>query len=140
MNINELFPPEKWFPSRQLHCTRNNYNVIPAGTLTAQTPYHSFVDESGNIWSVDPWYYTLFHNPIKNVKFINYASNVDTLGSSEIIVRKKNIDKGDKVWRIAQKDIEIGSFNYRDLKKTSQIKHLIADALPVLVYCTCVGH
>ena len=133
-------PLKKTWVSKELHFRRNNYNLLPDGVLICKHQ-NLFVDASGQGWLIMPWYYNMFHNPIKNVKMLHMDSNFvgDALGSSEIIVPKKSIQKnthnGSKF--IVNTDIKEGSYNYRDGYASSHWKHFVADIFPNVIYWPC---
>ena len=138
-SIEEL-PLDKTWVSRHLHIERNEYNLEPKGTLICKR-LNIFVDDNGNIWHKMPWYYNMFHNPIKNSKLIHYDSNFigEALGSSEIIVSKSSIqkDKYSGKYSIMASAVKKRSYNYRDGYVSSKWKHFVADIFPNVAYCTC---
>jgi len=96
----------KYIPSKKLHVSRNNYNIVPTGTLKFKGEFDKYdqkvyIDEIGRKFHELKWYHSIFHNPVKNIKLqyyhcdlpieiINQYPYPDT-GSSEIIVQKNYI-------------------------------------------------
>jgi hypothetical protein len=146
-HILTVFPLSKTIPSKKVHMKRNSYNEKPTSSLVCfseNNPLHTFKEEeSGRIWNLLPWYYNLLHNPIKNVKLICYDFHTyggSGVGSSEIIVPKKAIEKTvDNKLKISLNAMLTGSYNYRDLYICGSFKHCLADVLPNIIYCKCVG-
>lgn len=152
---NQLSPivgnKNSWVPSKKEHISRNNFNMVPSGELYCrgekdQYNQKVFIDKEGRRWHQLKWYYSIFHNPIKNIKlqYYHYEDRNDKLlknpkGSSEIIVNKKMVSKvGDKEL-IHPIYIFNGSYNYKDFRKTNQFAHFMADILPNVLYCSCIG-
>lgn len=135
-------PLEKTWVSKDLHFNRNEFNMTPDGVLIGKDGANNvpniFVDDQGQGWLKMPWYYTIFHNPLKNVKLLHLDSNFvgNALGSSEIIVPKKKIQKDNAkgTMYILNKDVKQGSYNYRDGYVSSQWKHFVADVFPNVIY------
>lgn len=132
----------KKFPTKQLHVNRNHYNLLPVGDLISKRP-DVYADTDGNLWNKMPWYFTMFHNPVKNIKLIHYDITMckNGVGSSEIIVPKKNVKQTPNGHpnTIKHGSWKIGSYNYRDIYTTSRWEHFVADVLPNVIYCKCVG-
>jgi hypothetical protein len=123
-----------------LHSKRNKYNRTIVGSLSnSSNNPQIYKDVYGTIWEVLPWYFNILHNPAINLKLVNYDDNA--AGSSEIIVKKKNVKKiSDYVKGIAICDIKVGSYNFRDFHLCGHFKHFTADILPNIMYCKCVGN
>lgn len=139
-NVVVDLPLETNFPSKKLHLKRNSYQTSPVGTLISKQ-HNRFVDDAGNVWLLLPWYQSMFHNPAVNIKLILYDP-VPSVGSSEIIVAKKAVQKKksyDGSLVIPPGHYKMGSYNFRDFNLSSQWKHFVADILPNIVYCNCVG-
>lgn len=137
------FPIKKKIPSKLLHFDRNKYNTSPVGGTLLSNGNNIFYDEGNNIWHKMPWYYTIFHNAITNVKLIHFDANVigSAVGSSEIIVPKIALQQRyDGKIQIPINQIKDGSYNYRDLYVSGRWTHFLADILPNVIYCKCVGH
>ena len=117
----------KKLPSKILHINRNSYGIIPEGTLISK---HNgiFIDKNGNLWNQMPWYLSMFHNPIENIKLVHYDTNLvkEGMGSSEIIIAKKTVIESEEnrlngiLYMIEDCKWNIGSYNYRDLYITSK--------------------
>jgi hypothetical protein len=149
----DVFPITKNIPSKYLHINRNKYNHIPTTTLISMEGSDSHDENGGSIvrifkeegtkhiWYLLPWYKSIFHNPIKNVKLICYDFHVfpNGVGSSEIIVNKKSIIKKSTHCEIPPNAIQEGSYNYRDLHICGSFKHCVADIFPSMMYCKCIG-
>lgn len=138
----------KCIPTRHQHNSRNRFNKTPTGLLTHagqidQYNQKVYTDENGNEWHLLKWYHSIFHNPIKNLKFQYYHCdehpNVKEC-SSEIIVPKKYVEhEFDGTSKIHSVYVQDGSFNFKDFKKTNHIAHFFADILPTALYCSCIG-
>lgn len=145
------FESHKWFgcvPSKGLHLERNEYNCIPEGFLVHQgimspiTGEPVYVDSvTGDIWHQAKWYHNLLHNPISNIKLLNFDKDEDegSLGSSELIISKKRIVSLKERKTIHIKYIKQGSHNFRDYNLAGHRLHFYADILPNVIYCKCVG-
>lgn len=144
-NINRILLPKKWFPSRDAHLFRENFNYALSGDLIYEgmrnaKGYRIFKDtESGWMWIEIPWYLNIFHCPHKFRKFIHYDSDhvKNATSSCEIFVNKKKIiKKVNGSFTINRSDVNrnLGSFNYRDFTLTNYFKHFFADILPVVIY------
>ncbi len=135
--LQSLLPLNKNYPSKVLHYSRNTFNQNPSGNLELEETNNTiqFVDiTNGQIWTKMPWYYNIFHNPIANVKLLNYDCDFvpNALSSSEIIVCKKNIINN--CIDISLIDYSKGSFNYRDFSKSNPWRHFVADIIPDVCY------
>lgn len=136
----------KCVPSKQQHNARNDFNIIPSGELhydgsLDQFKQKVFKDQLKREWHQLKWYHSIFHNPAKNIKLQYYHSdddpNIET--SSEIIVNKKMIKYIDDDETIHPIYIFDGSYNYKDFRKSNHFAHFMADILPNVLYCSCVG-
>lgn len=137
-------------PTLYQHYERNKYNKIPLTDIVCNNVlniknYRIFIEEvfeSDDLvvyrqWEEQPWYRTILHNPIINIKLL--CTDDNTHGSSEIIVRRKDVrrDIVNKCFNVYSNKIKTGSYNYRDFNVTSSIQHVLADVLPNILYCKC---
>jgi hypothetical protein len=128
---------------------RNDFNILPSTKLTHSNgeldeyKQKIYKDTFGNEWHEMKWYNNLLHCPANNIKLIHYCKDIEEghLGSSEIIVAKKNIETNQETGNlyIHTFNIEEGSYNYKDFKKAGHWPHFVEDVLPVILYCSCIG-
>lgn len=134
-------------PTLKQHRLRNTYNLHPNGTLMFHGTLDEwgqkvYIDETGKRWHEMFWYYSIFHNPIKNIKLQYYHSDDPetpySVESSEVTVPKKDlICQPDGTIIIHNEFIKTSSFNYKDFRKSSNTKHFFADVIVVVLYCKC---
>lgn len=145
----QSFGAKRWFPSRELHARRNEFNFVPQAdaeiTDTGDTRRIGRTDckvyrdsLTGWLWVRMPWWRALLHNPVRNHKFLAFDDDIvaHAPSSSEFIVPKAKaltIIEGRKTYQAS--DMSPGSYNF----KTLGARHYFADVFPPALYCKCVG-
>ena len=146
-------------PTRALHSHRNDFNFGVCDNarlyLTREVWYPKaangnpkrcsrprpvyYDNMTGTRWILQPWYLSMFHAPATHYKLLSLDSDLvsSSKGSSEIIVRKRHVKvcPSSKCQYFNGANIETGSYNFC----TSGWRHWLADILPVVIYCKCIG-
>jgi len=140
-------------PTREEHFVRNDFNIFPSTKLTHyyidgvgeidEYKQKIYRDDFGGVWHELKWYHTMLHCPATNIKLVHYCCDEDPTktSSSEIIIAKKKLETDQNTGNIVIHTpyIHHGSFNFKDFRKAGHWKHFLADILPPIIYCSCIG-